>query len=153
MANGHAVEQFHAVQKAWEVVRDTLGRRRHREALEAEDARVWRPEPKSREPEPPAEPPPPPADRQLRISILRSVAERGGRLLTRVPLSLPCPGCEGSHLARASCRLCQGRGSLELRVKAWLTLPPEITSGQTLEVDAELELYGHRRVSVQVMVI
>jgi hypothetical protein len=38
-------------------------------------------------------------------------------------------------------------------VKAWLVVPPGVVSGQELEVTAELELYGERRLRVRIDVV
>ncbi len=149
--HGFGVERFHEVQAAWAVLRDPDRRRAHRATLDA-----WDPPGSPRPPPrpPPHAPPPapepaapqapeperPPAE--ARVAILASLAQRGGRVLTRIPLRQRCPACADAPIARRLCRACSGAGVLTLRVKAFVTVPAGVTDGERREVPVELELYG-----------
>ena len=83
------------------------------------------------------------------MAILSTVAERGGHVLVRLPVSQPCPSCAGAEFERTRCPMCQGRGIVTMRLKAWVTVPPGVRAGDRRVVLAELELYGERAMEVE----
>ncbi len=46
-------------------------------------------------------------------------------------------------MARRACRACGGAGQLQLRVKAYVSVPAGVTDGERREVPVELEVFGH----------
>lgn len=158
--NGIGVEQFHALQAAWNVLRDPEQRRAHSLALEAQDG-PWpsrpgahrpptRPESAARPPPAeatpprpePQEAPAPSAPELARVSILAALARSGGRVLTRFPVRQRCLSCGDVPLGRRSCRACGGAGTLTLRVRAFVAVPPGVQDGDVHEVLVDLELLG-----------
>lgn len=156
------------MQAAWGVLGDEVACEVHRtDVLRAE--RSWTPPVPPRpppRPDPrPRERPDPPPPRQTtyhdepradatpsaraRVAIQSTVADRGGRVLVRLPVSQPCPSCGGAEFERTRCPMCRGRGVVTMRLKAWVTVPPGVRAGDRRVVLAELELYGERAMEVE----
>lgn len=162
MAEGFSVERFHAIQEAWEVLRDEPARRAHARALTSAPSAgshghrrstdgFHGHDQKTRGVQPLGDLEL--DDLHLELELRRDMAVRGGHFTTRVALDLSCPACHGHGITRTSCDMCEGRGRLELRVRTSLRLPGGIRHGEELQLDCYFELFGHRVATARVFLV
>ena len=78
----------------------------------------------------------------IAVQLPQALHARGAFLNARVPVTHDCPSCSGEFLARVQCELCDGKGSLTMRVRGRVWVPPYVALGKIVTLDFELELFG-----------
>jgi molecular chaperone DnaJ len=136
-ANG-SCEGFHELQQAYETLINSERRRRYDKRLRASEPAAA--------PSRLAGPPAPGGANAFwetdsiggEIVLTASEAALGGTLPLDVPLSMPCPCCDGEDFG--FCAMCGGEGALEERVPIRVRIPAGVRSGTTLQIQLDRSL-------------
>lgn len=136
---GASAEDLHALQRAYETLRDAERRRRYDEALAQPQAHQPAPE-RSRGESLPLRPASglrrPMRAETLAADVVLSVAEaqRGGVLPLDLPVSAECSSCEGTGGAAFDCAPCSGEGRIGMRLPMPVRIPPGIRTGTVFDL-------------------
>jgi molecular chaperone DnaJ len=139
MGGNHSVSAFHAVQAAWEVLRESGPREAHR-ALLGGSAPQGRRRRRRRGLDPLKRGATEQAVFDVRLD--RTTADFGGTVRVGVPVDTACPDCVDQPVSRRDCSVCEGSGRLRLRVRATLSVPPGVAIGPRVKVYGHMELFG-----------
>ncbi|MBS3759679.1 MAG: DnaJ domain-containing protein [Desulfobacterales bacterium] len=93
-------------------------------------------------------------ERRLELILSPEEAYAGGRFPIAVPITRPCPHCRhGGLLEQLFCPACGGVGLIHSEKTVILELPPNITSGTTLQKlaheDERTQVYIHATVLIE----
>jgi molecular chaperone DnaJ len=134
--SGATAEDLHALQRAYETLRDAERRRRYDEALAQPQGVPERSHGESLPLRPATGLRRPMRAETLAADVVLSATEalRGGVLPLDLPVSAECSSCEGTGGAAFDCAPCSGEGRIGMRLPMPVRIPPGIRSGTVFDL-------------------